>query len=326
MKTKIISFAFLGLSLCSFGNKTSPQFSLEEKGAMPAGDEIVNGVSSDPDSRINAIADNGKFIWIGTNKGLLRINKKSKQSTSFNKANSPLPSDYVTAICCGENGNVWIGTSNGILRYDNFTFILINSENSGLPDNHITSLVVDSKKNLWIGTFFGGLVQAAGNNHFRVFNHLNAPMAIDCIFSLSADSKGNVWAGIFLNGLLKVSDASLEMFDASNSGLSEKNISFVQEHAHGKYIVGTNEGFFYEFDGKNFLEVNRPLVSKDIRSASVIEKTGQVLVLCVEGISVLKKTSTEDGEEGLFYNNIASLLVSRYLKPAQNSGLLTNQK
>ena len=76
------------------------------------------------------------------------------------------------AVCrfsFSEDGNVFIGTSNGILRYDNYAYILINSENSALSDNHITSLVIDKNNSLWIGTYFGGLVSFQNNKYHVSF-------------------------------------------------------------------------------------------------------------------------------------------------------------
>ncbi len=56
---------------------------------------------------------------------------------------------------CGavdDNNNLWIGSTNELLKYDGVTWTTINSANSSLPENdHISSIDVDNFGNLVIG-------------------------------------------------------------------------------------------------------------------------------------------------------------------------------
>ena len=61
-----------------------------------------------------------------------------------------------------EMAYLWIGTRNGLNRYDarndRFeTFFHDNTDENSLAANEIFSLAKDNKENLWIGAYNGGL-------------------------------------------------------------------------------------------------------------------------------------------------------------------------
>jgi ligand-binding sensor domain-containing protein len=102
---------------------------------------------------VTAIAEDANSTWVGTHEGLWRLSKSSNTTEHYTVENSKLPSNYVNSIAVEADGNVWVGTANGILRYDRFTFYTLNTSNSSLPDNHITSIVVTATQHVVIGTF-----------------------------------------------------------------------------------------------------------------------------------------------------------------------------
>ena len=69
-----------------------------------------------------------------------------------------LPQSSVIALTQTREGYLWLGTLNGLVRFDGNTFTRFNVNNTpGLPDNRIIFLFEDSRTNLWIGTEAGGL-------------------------------------------------------------------------------------------------------------------------------------------------------------------------
>ncbi|HZY10542.1 MAG TPA: two-component regulator propeller domain-containing protein [Bacteroidota bacterium] len=54
--------------------------------------------------------------WFGTNAGLIRL--RDTTWTTFNRSNSPLPSDTVSALLYDTKGNLWIGTMNGVAVFN----------------------------------------------------------------------------------------------------------------------------------------------------------------------------------------------------------------
>ena len=69
-----------------------------------------------------------------------------------------LTNSYVYAICQDMNGLIWIGTENGLYRYDGYRFYqYLNQpgDSTGLNSNVVFELYADSHGNLWVGTFRG---------------------------------------------------------------------------------------------------------------------------------------------------------------------------
>ena len=71
-----------------------------------------------------------------------------------------LPQGSVQAITQTHDGYLWLGTGDGLARFDGVTFTVFNAENNpGLESNDIRSLCEDREGRLWIGTFNGGVSQ-----------------------------------------------------------------------------------------------------------------------------------------------------------------------
>jgi signal transduction histidine kinase/ligand-binding sensor domain-containing protein len=62
-----------------------------------------------------------------------------------------LPSDRVRAIIEDQSGAIWIGTDNGLVRYDGRNTQAFAQE-SALPSRRILALAVEARGSLWIGT------------------------------------------------------------------------------------------------------------------------------------------------------------------------------
>src|SRR5262247_3504497 len=68
-------------------------------------------------------------------------------------ADSGLPQNTVRALLQSRDGYLWVGTLDGLARFDGVRFTVFNRGNSpGLPSNRITALYEDSAGGLWVGT------------------------------------------------------------------------------------------------------------------------------------------------------------------------------
>jgi ligand-binding sensor domain-containing protein len=67
-----------------------------------------------------------------------------------------LPQISVTAIVQDDQGFIWLGTQNGLARFDGLNFKVYNTANTpALSSNLISALHFDSQQRLWIGTVNG---------------------------------------------------------------------------------------------------------------------------------------------------------------------------
>lgn len=110
------------------------------------------------------LCDCDKFTWAKSNLGLLHINRKNGKHWLLTPANSLLPSKEITSIACMRNGHVYFGTDKGILFWDNYSFLVLDTENTDLPENDIISISKISEKLLLITTKNFGTYEASGES------------------------------------------------------------------------------------------------------------------------------------------------------------------
>src|SRR5271170_441919 len=66
-----------------------------------------------------------------------------------------LPQDTIRAITQTPDGYLWLGTEEGLARFDGYDFITFNKDRGDLPSNSITALAPGRDGVLWIGTASG---------------------------------------------------------------------------------------------------------------------------------------------------------------------------
>jgi len=101
-----------------------------------------------------------------------------------------LPQDTIRRITQTTDGYLWLGTEEGLARFDGYDFASFTKANSPLPSNSITWLAAGRNGALWIGTT-AGLVRYR-DGAFTVFTvHQGLPG--DVISSVFEDHQGTVW-------------------------------------------------------------------------------------------------------------------------------------
>src|SRR5712664_521746 len=66
-----------------------------------------------------------------------------------------LPQDTIRAIAQTTDGYLWVGTDEGLARFDGYEFEIFGKDHGGLPSNSITALAAANDGSLWIGTTSG---------------------------------------------------------------------------------------------------------------------------------------------------------------------------
>ena len=149
---------------------------------------------------ILCLAEEGQYLWVGTNGGLVKLNKLTGEFIVYEKWNSGLPNNYVRAIAIDGQGNKWIGTGGGLAKFDGVNWTVYNTSNSGLPINDVRAVAIDGQGNKWIGTVGGGLAKFDGIN-WTVYNTSNSGLPDDWVWAIAIDLEGNKWIGTLGGGL-----------------------------------------------------------------------------------------------------------------------------
>lgn len=167
-----------------------------------------------------------------------------------------LSNGRVTSIVQDRLGFIWIGTKNGLNRYDGTTFKVYTKKNSGISSNDITSLKIDNKGKLWIGTIGGGVnIYNPVKDSFT--NYQNNPKDIttissDDVHTIIEDSSTNIWIGTE-NGLNlfleKTNSFKAYIYQVNNPlSLSHNSVWSIFQHKKNVFWIGTYGGGLNRFD------------------------------------------------------------------------------
>jgi ligand-binding sensor domain-containing protein len=125
-----------------------------------------------------------------------------KKPIKFNRLTSSdgLSQNRVSAIVQDHDGFIWIGTEDGINKYDGYNFEIFKrnpGDSLSINDNQALAMHVAKDGTLWTGGSLTGLSKYnSATKTFTRYNHNHSnpnSLAEDIIISFSEDSKGNLW-------------------------------------------------------------------------------------------------------------------------------------
>ncbi len=148
-----------------------------------------------------------------------------------------LPSNIISAITQDRYHFIWVGTANGLARYDGNGFKIFKrgEDENSLSANEISSLLVDDDF-VWVGTW-RGLCKINVRNFQITRINLKENIAIRTLYK---DKQKNIWIGTS-NGLIRfaASDNSFKYYTTENSALSHNTIRTIHQDINGNLWVGT---------------------------------------------------------------------------------------
>ncbi|MFH1050080.1 MAG: two-component regulator propeller domain-containing protein [bacterium] len=143
------------------------------------------------DNTITAISiDSSNHIWIGNSSG--EINFFNGTNWNFYTIdNKYIIYDIKTDL----TGMVWIGSQNGLSKYDGNEWKLFNSGNSGLPYDRIYSLEIDKENNIWLGLWDNTIVKYDRETWQKYRNDSLSIWQDSGV--LKVDDSNNIWIGYY---------------------------------------------------------------------------------------------------------------------------------
>ncbi|MDI6767494.1 MAG: two-component regulator propeller domain-containing protein [Bacteroidota bacterium] len=116
----------------------------------------------------------------------------------------------ITAIARTRDGYLWLGTGDGLVRFDGVQFTLFDHRNTpAIKSNYIKALCEDENGTLWIGCYNGGILHHRDQN----FSLAGIPDGIQQtkIFSMHYSAEDDLWVGTD-SGLFAMSIPSANRF------------------------------------------------------------------------------------------------------------------
>ena len=118
------------------------------------------------------------------------------QHTSWTEREGAPP--QINDIVQAADGSLWLGSGEGLYRFDGFTFERVRSIDGDSPaPTEILCLLATSNGDLWIGTTLNGAILLR-NGEVRRFPKFEGLPLNTSVNSLVNDSDGTIWAGTYL--------------------------------------------------------------------------------------------------------------------------------
>ncbi|MCS6192900.1 EAL domain-containing protein [Shewanella baltica] len=171
------------------------------------------------------------------------------QSQSFGVPQG-LSQSTVTSIVQDHDGYLWIGTFNGLNRFDgkNFKHFYANDARTGLPSSFIRSLLIDEQGVLYVGTDSGLVVY---DKLQESFSHYGLSVNDSPVWSLNSSDKSLI---VGTNkAIIDISNKE-QTYELSKKGLSE--IKKAIKVGDG-YYIRDYAGTLFELSGSELKEIAR---------------------------------------------------------------------
>ena len=163
-----------------------------------------------------------------------------------------LPGD-VLAIAQDLEGYLWLGTPNGLVRFDGFRFQPWTEESGGsLPAAQVFALVNSATSGLWVG--FAGGPGVARLHRGRTVRYLPKDGAPQGVNGLMEDRHGAIWATSG-HGLFRFADDRWSKLGDKEGFDGEQTFSAYEDHA-GRVWIGAARGL-YRYEGSTFTLIDR---------------------------------------------------------------------
>lgn len=146
-----------------------------------------------------------------------------------------LPEDTIQAIAETQDGYLWVGTREGLARFDGVRFTVFDRSNTpAFRDDSVLSLYAAKDHALWIGTEGGGIIRY----QHRTFRAFSAPQGLTDGFvrAIYQDHDGRLLAGTD-HGLFRLQGNRFARLDG-RGGIPALSVHAITEDSQGRLWVG----------------------------------------------------------------------------------------
>lgn len=162
--------------------------------------------------------------------------------------NDGLSQSSVTALVQDEKGALWVGTQDGLNRFDGKEFEVFTADQTeGLESAYIKCALIDQNGNLWFGTNNGLTFYSKKTETFKTF-FVKKGEVIQ-IEDLALGHNGDLWIATSENGLFHF-DMKTFQFTSFKSRIPSRKTTHVKVTDDGIVVVATTGGGMYFYHTK----------------------------------------------------------------------------
>jgi signal transduction histidine kinase/ligand-binding sensor domain-containing protein len=198
-----------------------------------------------------------------------------------------LPQNSVRALAQGHDGYLWVGSDDGLARFDGVRFVSFGMR-EGVPSGPVCTLFEDSGGTLWIGSLNGGLTRRK-NGQFNTLT-MRDGLPADSITALAEDIEGQLWVG---------TDAGLVVLNHGKPGsvaatpeFKGRRVTALFKDGQGTMWVGIRGEGVYGFKDGRFVPLPDPSAEQLLKDTHclMVDRAGRTwigagddFVLCRDG-------------------------------------------
>jgi hypothetical protein len=186
---------------------------------------------------LDIFVDTAGTKWLATNGGGLQTFDGISTWNNYTTYNSGILSNFASVVIVKDHIK-WVGTTNGLSKYNDTTWTNYTYMNSPLPSGTISALAADTNGDIWVGT--GNGLAKLGTSGWTIYNSSNSGLPDFSISSILVDSNGTKWIGTN-GGLVKYDGTNWTVYNINNSGLCHNYVNRIVNDIDGrKWISGAN--------------------------------------------------------------------------------------
>lgn len=183
----------------------------------------------------------------------------------------------VRAIVQDRDGFIWMGTQEGLNRFDGYefrTYLHSAGERPGLPDNHITALAVGPDQRLWVGTQNGGMAlfdpYTGTARQWAPGDPGRGELGGTAVHALLAQRRGGLWVAAGTGQLQHLAEPSAPLRDVGGpSGVDLGQVRSLREAGDGAVLISSSTGVWRiaNLEAPITLVADTPLDAQDVAPA-----------------------------------------------------------
>ena len=175
-------------------------------------------------------------------------------------------SNVINCFLKDKDGYLWIGTGDGLKRFDGDEFSVLKHEkgnSTSLVHSEVLSLCEDKNGRIWTGTQEGVGYFDKKTNQFFNFKEVNKADYV--CFNIVCDANGDVWFSIRDKGIFRYSDKTRKLQNFCYNPLNNSSITSNRIVRKGMVLDPLKRGIwiatirgvnFFEFSGQKFYHKN----------------------------------------------------------------------
>ncbi len=213
--------------------------------------KVLRRANGLPSERITCMARFKDFLAIGTTHGLSLYHLATGKFTNYHIENG-LIDEEILALQEQNGRYLWIGSQNGLLRFDGkqFSYYNIAPQNNA---NYVKCILHDREDNMWMGTHSG--LFRYRDNSFSTFDKINGP-GNAFIYQVFRDRHNDLWITSNNCGIFRYAQGYFKRYGAKD-GLNSATCMSGLEDYEGRLMFGTHNGL-YQFKNNRFYPVPLP--------------------------------------------------------------------